>query len=136
MCEKQILNDCWIRRARQWIYHLVCFKCEHCQRQLNTKEQFVLDETLLRKSEIHETNGYGLVPRLLCKQHYMELVLANNVCLVRQKLLKKIFIGSPKPKAKRIRTTFGEEQLSILQENFKVDCNPDGAGNSLFFLFI
>jgi hypothetical protein len=26
-----------------------------------------------------------------------------------------------------VRTTFGEEQLAILQEHFKVDSNPDGA---------
>ena len=30
------------------------------------------------------------------------------------------------PKAKRVRTTFTEEQLQILQANFKIDSNPDG----------
>ena len=29
-------------------------------------------------------------------------------------------------KAKRVRTTFTEEQLQILQANFEVDSNPDG----------
>ena len=29
-------------------------------------------------------------------------------------------------KTKRIRTTFTEEQLQILQANFEVDSNPDG----------
>ncbi|KAF7633383.1 hypothetical protein Mgra_00007265 [Meloidogyne graminicola] len=106
MCDKPIANDFWVRKARQWIYHLTCFYCEYCERQLNTHEQFALDETILRKSE------NGLIPRLLCKQHYLELVLGEQC--------------SPKPKAKRIRTTFGEEQLNILQENFKVDSNPDG----------
>lgn len=29
-------------------------------------------------------------------------------------------------KAKRVRTTFTEEQLSVLQANFQLDSNPDG----------
>lgn len=31
-----------------------------------------------------------------------------------------------KNKSKRIRTTFTEEQLQILQANFQIDSNPDG----------
>ena len=30
------------------------------------------------------------------------------------------------PKTKRVRTTFTEEQVSMLQANFNLDCNPDG----------
>lgn len=35
-------------------------------------------------------------------------------------------IDSKQTKAKRVRTTFTEEQLQILQANFEVDSNPDG----------
>ncbi len=31
-----------------------------------------------------------------------------------------------KKKTKRMRTTFTEEQISILQANFQIDSNPDG----------
>ncbi|XP_026683402.1 LIM/homeobox protein Awh-like [Diaphorina citri] len=31
-----------------------------------------------------------------------------------------------KSKAKRVRTTFTEEQLQVLQANFQLDSNPDG----------
>jgi hypothetical protein len=31
-----------------------------------------------------------------------------------------------KNKAKRVRTTFTEEQLQVLQANFQLDSNPDG----------
>lgn len=31
-----------------------------------------------------------------------------------------------KNKAKRVRTTFTEEQLQVLQANFQIDSNPDG----------
>lgn len=31
-----------------------------------------------------------------------------------------------KPKTKRMRTTFTDEQLQVLQVNFNLDSNPDG----------
>lgn len=34
--------------------------------------------------------------------------------------------GYHKSKAKRVRTTFTEEQLQVLQANFQLDSNPDG----------
>ena len=34
--------------------------------------------------------------------------------------------GSSKTKTKRVRTTFSDEQLQILQANFHIDSNPDG----------
>ena len=34
--------------------------------------------------------------------------------------------SSQKPKAKRVRTTFTEEQLQFLQAKFQLDSNPDG----------
>lgn len=34
--------------------------------------------------------------------------------------------GFNKNKSKRVRTTFTEEQLHILQANFQIDSNPDG----------
>lgn len=34
--------------------------------------------------------------------------------------------GYNKNKSKRVRTTFTEDQLQILQANFQIDSNPDG----------
>jgi hypothetical protein len=34
--------------------------------------------------------------------------------------------SSSKSKAKRVRTTFTDEQLQVLQANFQLDSNPDG----------
>lgn len=36
-------------------------------------------------------------------------------------------LGQPKTKTKRVRTTFAEEQLAVLQTHFQIDSNPDGA---------
>ena len=46
-------------------------------------------------------------------------------------MLKRInslrsLLDTKQGKAKRVRTTFTEEQLQILQANFEVDSNPDG----------
>ncbi|KAL1226449.1 LIM/homeobox protein Awh [Trichinella spiralis] len=74
-----------------------CFACDSCQRQLSTGEEFALQDS-----------------RVLCKQHYMELLEGDN---------GKVH---HKQKTKRVRTTFTEEQLQILQANFQIDSNPDG----------
>lgn len=44
-------------------------------------------------------------------------------------LIKTLFVDSEcsqKSKAKRVRTTFTEDQLQVLQANFQLDSNPDG----------
>uniref|UniRef100_A0AC35G7B4 LIM/homeobox protein Awh n=1 Tax=Panagrolaimus sp. PS1159 TaxID=55785 RepID=A0AC35G7B4_9BILA len=92
-CQRPIAAKDWVRRAREFVYHLACFACSHCKRQLSTGEEFSLTDN-----------------RLLCKQHYLELIH-----------------GQCKAKTKRVRTTFAEEQLSVLQAHFQIDSNPDGA---------
>uniref|UniRef100_A0A914P1D1 Uncharacterized protein n=1 Tax=Panagrolaimus davidi TaxID=227884 RepID=A0A914P1D1_9BILA len=92
-CQRPIAAKDWVRRAREFVYHLACFACSHCKRQLSTGEEFSLTDN-----------------RLLCKQHYLELI--HRQC---------------KAKTKRVRTTFAEEQLSVLQAHFQIDSNPDGA---------
>ena len=43
-----------------------------------------------------------------------------------KKLYLTFFKENSKSKNKRVRTTFTEEQLQVLQANFEVDSNPDG----------
>uniref|UniRef100_A0A182Q807 Arrowhead n=1 Tax=Anopheles farauti TaxID=69004 RepID=A0A182Q807_9DIPT len=104
-CARAISATDWVRRAREYVFHLACFACDSCGRQLSTGEQFAICEE-----------------RVLCKTHYMELIddgtgSSEDGCDVD---------GSGKNKTKRIRTTFTEEQIQILQANFQVDSNPDG----------
>ncbi|CAB3399344.1 unnamed protein product [Caenorhabditis bovis] len=97
-CDRVIQSTDWVRRARSYVYHLACFACNQCKRQLSTGEEYSLQEG-----------------KLLCKQHFLELVEGETG------------VSHQKIKTKRVRTTFAEEQLSVLQAHFQIDSNPDGA---------
>ncbi|XP_046412403.1 LIM/homeobox protein Awh-like isoform X1 [Neodiprion virginianus] len=104
-CGRSVGAGDWVRRARERVYHLACFACDACSRQLSTGEQFAL-----------------LDARLLCKAHYLDVVEGNNTSSSEDGDSE----GGKANKAKRVRTTFTEEQLSVLQANFQLDSNPDG----------
>ncbi|KAH8303840.1 hypothetical protein KR018_011626, partial [Drosophila ironensis] len=104
-CCRGISASDWVRRARDLVFHLACFACDQCGRQLSTGEQFALMDD-----------------RVLCKAHYLETVeggttSSDDGC---------DGDGYHKSKTKRVRTTFTEEQLQVLQANFQIDSNPDG----------
>ncbi|RMZ94289.1 LIM homeobox Awh-like, partial [Brachionus plicatilis] len=94
-CSRNIQSSDWVRRAKDNVYHLACFACENCKRQLSTGEEFALQNN-----------------KVLCKTHYCEAIDGDS--------------SSKEAKNKRVRTTFTEEQLQVLQANFEVDSNPDG----------
>ncbi|XP_030766231.1 LIM/homeobox protein Awh isoform X2 [Sitophilus oryzae] len=105
VCLRGISSSDWVRKARDHVYHLACFACAACHRQLSTGEEFALHED-----------------RVLCKAHYLETLdggttSSDDGCDAD---------GYHKNKAKRVRTTFTEEQLQVLQANFQLDSNPDG----------
>ncbi|CAF4599644.1 unnamed protein product [Rotaria sp. Silwood1] len=95
-CNRFIYPNDWIRRACEYVYHLTCFSCYTCGRQLSTDDEYSLE------------NGH-----ILCKIHVTE---AND----------NKYDVNKQNETKRIRTAFTIEQLQILQTNFKFDPNPDG----------
>ncbi|XP_060535406.1 LIM/homeobox protein Awh isoform X1 [Cylas formicarius] len=141
VCMRGISSSDWVRKARDHVYHLACFACAACHRQLSTGEEFALHED-----------------RVLCKAHYLETLDGGTTSSDGKNMqrvtdhralapfsspwrrhgnvsVRKQFFrvadgcdaeGYHKNKAKRVRTTFTEEQLQVLQANFQLDSNPDG----------
>uniref|UniRef100_A0A8C1PVS5 Si:ch211-236k19.2 n=1 Tax=Cyprinus carpio TaxID=7962 RepID=A0A8C1PVS5_CYPCA len=110
-CGLQVSANDWVRKARKDIYHLACFACFICKRQLSTGEEFGLMEN-----------------QVLCRLHY-DIMLPNlqhmsdngNIMHLDGALPIQYL---PKP-SKRPRTSFTSEQLQIMQTHFIQDKNPD-----------
>ncbi|KAL6459321.1 hypothetical protein MHYP_G00327930 [Metynnis hypsauchen] len=121
-CGQSVQSSDWVRRVKGNVYHLACFSCCSCKRQLGTGEQFaVVQETLL-----------------LCRTHYdcmlQQLQQGLSVCLsiylshlglcVVSGNCVTIGDSGAKP-SKRPRTCFTAEQLQIMQVQFALDSTPD-----------
>lgn len=64
MCDEGICPDMVVRRANEHVYHVSCFQCIICKRELRTGEEFYLiptDGRLVCKSdyEMAKTRGHS-----------------------------------------------------------------------------
>lgn len=99
------------------VKNLRCTKIESCARRIIWK--------LLMEALLHQTVIICIISRLI---HYL---LCSTLCLLTDVIYFPYVDGCDaegyhKNKAKRVRTTFTEEQLQVLQANFQLDSNPDG----------
>ncbi|GAU98264.1 hypothetical protein RvY_09435 [Ramazzottius varieornatus] len=112
-CLRAIAATDWVRRAKECVYHLACFACDICKRQLSTGEEFTL---------VNLEDG----KHLLCKTHYIDSLDGGSSKNRDDNSDNSSMSENGKPKTKRMRTTFTDEQLQVLQVNFNLDSNPDG----------
>ncbi|WAR30336.1 AWH-like protein [Mya arenaria] len=104
-CFRSIQPTDWVRRARDHVFHLACFACDTCKRQLSTGEEFALHGS-----------------KVLCKPHFVEALEGgpNKVkfeiaaALSRRIVEENIFLGGIL------------KSITVLQANFQLDSNPDG----------
>lgn len=122
-CCRNIAPTDWVRRAKDQVFHLACFSCDQCGRQLSTGEQFaMIDEQVLCKSHYYELDGSATSSDGECDV-FKSVLEISSYC---HSTDGYDCDGFNKNKSKRIRTTFTEEQLQVLQANFTIDSNPDG----------
>ncbi|KAK2566917.1 LIM/homeobox protein Awh [Acropora cervicornis] len=111
-CGRSIHANDWVRRARSSVYHLACFACDACKRQLSTGEEFALKEGHVLFGFSFCTQNDGGIEDMIQDADSEDSPSSGGILKCH--------------KTKRVRTTFTEEQLQILQANFNVDSNPDG----------
>uniref|UniRef100_A0A8C6WQT8 LIM homeobox 8a n=1 Tax=Neogobius melanostomus TaxID=47308 RepID=A0A8C6WQT8_9GOBI len=108
-CGRNINSSDWVRRARGSTFHLACFSCTSCKRELSTGEECGLLEN-----------------RIFCRTHYN--IMMDNMKRTREneeELSDKDGSTSVPRPAKRARTSFTVDQLQIMQNQFAQDNNPD-----------
>ncbi|KAL3054880.1 hypothetical protein OYC64_017746 [Pagothenia borchgrevinki] len=108
-CGRNIHSSDWVRRARGSTFHLACFSCISCKRQLSTGEECGVLEN-----------------RVFCRPHYdIQRAKENEQPQVEEELSVKDEASSMPRPAKRARTSFTVDQLQVMQTQFAKDNNPD-----------
>lgn len=118
-CGRNIHSSDWVRRARGSTFHLACFSCTSCKRQLSTGEECGLLEN-----------------RVFCRPHYD--IMMENIKRTKENEQPKAAAeeeeeeeaekeesGTLRRPAKRARTSFTVDQLQVMQTQFTKDNNPD-----------
>ncbi|XP_061926688.1 LIM/homeobox protein Lhx8-like [Entelurus aequoreus] len=113
-CGRNIHSGDWVRRTRGSTFHLACFSCATCKRQLTTGEECGLLEN-----------------RVFCRPHY-DLIMENikrskehEQSKMDEEEAEEDGSSAVSKPAKRARTSFTVDQLQVMQTQFAKDNNPD-----------
>ncbi|KAI7814442.1 insulin gene enhancer protein isl-2b, partial [Triplophysa rosa] len=116
-----------VMRARDSVYHIECFRCSVCSRQLLPGDEFsVRDAELLCRADHglcleHGPAGSPLSPRNI---HSRALHMAADPVSVRQTPHRNNMHKQPE-KTTRVRTVLNEKQLHTLRTCYNANPRPD-----------
>uniref|UniRef100_T1JEV2 Insulin gene enhancer protein ISL-1 n=1 Tax=Strigamia maritima TaxID=126957 RepID=T1JEV2_STRMM len=131
-CSSGFTKTDFVMRARAKIYHIDCFRCVACSRQLIPGDEFALrDDGLFCKADhqVHEkTDGAGQVNAPPLPSHNGLQLAANAEPMgntrprdqVRPQVHK-----NPEQKTTRVRTVLNEKQLHTLRTCYAANPRPD-----------
>ncbi|NXD09251.1 LHX6 protein, partial [Nothocercus nigrocapillus] len=110
-CGRQIYASDWVRRARGNAYHLACFACFSCKRQLSTGEEFGLVEE-----------------KVLCRIHYDTMIenlkrAAENGTGPRRR--RRVGPGHGGCRGAKAAPGRRLQRAAVMQAQFAQDNNPD-----------
>ncbi|NXU78110.1 LHX6 protein, partial [Oreotrochilus melanogaster] len=109
-CGRQIYASDWVRRARGNAYHLACFACFSCKRQLSTGEEFGLVEE-----------------KVLCRIHYDTMIENLKRAAENEEGIGGVSpawrAGMPRPCCARVLLLCKVPE--VMQAQFAQDNNPD-----------
>ncbi|XP_073693584.1 insulin gene enhancer protein isl-2b [Garra rufa] len=116
-----------VMRARDSVYHIECFRCSVCSRQLLPGDEFsVRDEELLCRADhsLALERGSGSSPLSPGHIHSRGLHMAADPVSVRQTPHRN-HVHKQSEKTTRVRTVLNEKQLHTLRTCYNANPRPD-----------
>ncbi|CAL4101885.1 unnamed protein product, partial [Meganyctiphanes norvegica] len=120
-CERMFEKTDLVMRARTKIYHLDCFRCTGCAKQLLPGEEFALNEDglycqddfdqLQKKANVENNNTININKNDI-----------KTECVESKPIIRK---ERREGKTTRIRTVMNEKQLHTLRTCYTANCRPD-----------
>ncbi|XP_052788203.1 LIM/homeobox protein Awh-like isoform X2 [Mya arenaria] len=122
-CSDPLQPSDWVRRARDLVYHLECFRCSTCHRKLSTGDTCVLKgDTMLCPDHIAPHVGIEEPDNVsICS---MDSESRGSESSEEKHGNGNTSTGSGSGNGKRQRTSFTAEQVATLQDEFRRNPNP------------
>uniref|UniRef100_A0A915Q5C9 Uncharacterized protein n=1 Tax=Setaria digitata TaxID=48799 RepID=A0A915Q5C9_9BILA len=121
-CDEGICPNMVVRRANEHVYHVSCFQCIICKRELHTGEEFYLiptDGRLVCKSDYEMAKAKGVCKHLPVKE--ISVVLGVRFIFCSIQLFVETDIDSS---TKRPRTTISAKSLETLKQAYQASSKP------------
>ncbi|CAL4066101.1 unnamed protein product, partial [Meganyctiphanes norvegica] len=121
-CDRIFEKTDLVMRARTKIYHLDCFRCTGCTKQLLPGEEFAL-----REDGLYCRDDFDHFEKKANAENNNTININNNNELKTECVESKPIIRKERKEGKttRVRTVMNEKQLHTLRACYTANCRPD-----------